>query len=1017
MFCGRGFTGGGKYLKVHLSANDYYEKGKTVSGVWMGRACGKFGVKEGNVVQSDEFAAMAEGMSPDGTKLCNMFAGAKLNAEGGVLSKGRRSFYDFTLNAPKSFSIMAVSMGDDRIRKWHEAAVMKVFGRIEEMTSRRVKHRGEEDTLKRTGAIACARYSHDANRALDPQIHEHLIVFNMTPDSDDGKNYSVESNEWFRSHRFYTAIYRDELARLALAGGYDLEFDDDGAPQIKGMSDLVKEFSSRSNQIEYLIRECEDSLGIILSTRMRKEITYASRGFNKTRFDRIWAKCNYGKDWVSGRRAVEFIKIVRECSDGGLREATTPDVIKAQRLRIGDERILDLEASMSDAKVKVSDGLSGVSDGREKRDVGDAIDLAVRSVFSRTVLETRENLAATAIANQCGAGLSTQIESLVDNGTEGLVKVGSVLTTAEAASKELGIVEALMKGSDKYVPINMSFNPDGRLAGEQLDAVKGFASSKDFIVSMVGDAGTGKTFTTAEMVRAAVEAGRKVFMCAPSNGGRDVLRRDGAELEMKGLSDVADPFCNAQSLQYFLFREERRDALPEGSLIVLDESGLASVNQLHELVCEAKSRGWRLLLVGDPKQHTSVEAGDAFRGAIASGYGKMWRLSNIRRQKDYALGGSYKKAAALFAAGDAEGAFMLLDREGVVHEYKGRERIDKIADRYLEHLKSGRSVIVVNPTHRENETVSDAIRTMLKTEGLIDAGKSKSFTVYDSSGLPESELEKPELLKPGVLLMKMKGDGAGREVLTIEKEIGGGAFLASSSTGGSKRIWKADGYSICERREIEVCVGDKLMVRANVKPREKGGKGFINGEIVKVSGFDSAGDIVVDDGRVLDACAFTHGYASTSHKSQGSTCDAVIMGIDARSASGFADMKLAYVGATRGREFIDVYCEDKSSLGDIAERTGDRELFLEAYKKLKTETEKVSVDGRVSEALKAREDMSRIGLSSMAVKLSMSLKKVGMREFFMNFGAAAARPARIVKNIQQAVIKSAVEMSSRVLRH
>ena len=39
--------GGANYCAEHLQANDYYEKGCKIEGVWVGSACEAFGVKTG----------------------------------------------------------------------------------------------------------------------------------------------------------------------------------------------------------------------------------------------------------------------------------------------------------------------------------------------------------------------------------------------------------------------------------------------------------------------------------------------------------------------------------------------------------------------------------------------------------------------------------------------------------------------------------------------------------------------------------------------------------------------------------------------------------------------------------------------------------------------------------------------------------------------------------------------------------------------------------------------------------
>jgi len=39
MITGKSVIGGEDYEKIHLKANDYYEKNKEVSGYWIGAAC------------------------------------------------------------------------------------------------------------------------------------------------------------------------------------------------------------------------------------------------------------------------------------------------------------------------------------------------------------------------------------------------------------------------------------------------------------------------------------------------------------------------------------------------------------------------------------------------------------------------------------------------------------------------------------------------------------------------------------------------------------------------------------------------------------------------------------------------------------------------------------------------------------------------------------------------------------------------------------------------------------------
>ena len=54
-----------------------------------------------------------------------------------------------------------------------------------------------------------------------------------------------------------------------------------------------------------------------------------------------------------------------------------------------------------------------------------------------------------------------------------------------------------------------------------------------------------------------------------------------------------------------------------------------------------------MILVGDPKQHTSVEAGDAFRAMMKYGNLRVCRLQEIQRQKEKGIQEMKDTVAAL----------------------------------------------------------------------------------------------------------------------------------------------------------------------------------------------------------------------------------------------------------------------------------------------------------------------------------------------------------------------------------
>ena len=92
-----------------------------------------------------------------------------------------------------------------------------------------------------------------------------------------------------------------------------------------------------------------------------------------------------------------------------------------------------------------------------------------------------------------------------------------------------------------------------------------------------------------------------------------------------------------------------------------------------------------------------------------------------------------------------------------------------------------------------------------------------------------------------------------------------------------------------------------------------------------VKQFDDKGRMELEDGRTipLDYQTFSYGYATTAHKSQGRTVDNVIISGNQMSR------ELFYVSASRGRETVQIFTEDKEWLSTTAGVSGARQSATE----------------------------------------------------------------------------------------
>ena len=121
-------------------------------------------------------------------------------------------FYDFQCAAPKSVSI--ISLFDRRLVQAHEEAVNEAMRELEKLAAVRVR-KGENAMTRNyqiTGQIVYARFTHDTSRSLDPQLHTHNVVVNVTKD-EDGCYKALETLEMCRAIRYAGKVYHNHLAR------------------------------------------------------------------------------------------------------------------------------------------------------------------------------------------------------------------------------------------------------------------------------------------------------------------------------------------------------------------------------------------------------------------------------------------------------------------------------------------------------------------------------------------------------------------------------------------------------------------------------------------------------------------------------------------------------------------------------------------------------------------------------------------------------------------------------------
>ena len=100
------------YFRKHLAQGDYHSQNKTIQGQWFGKGAERLGLDLNVPVAEKSFIRLCDNQHPLTGKLLTV-----RNRK-----KERRVFYDFVCSAPKSVSIMALTVGDSRIVTAHDEA-------------------------------------------------------------------------------------------------------------------------------------------------------------------------------------------------------------------------------------------------------------------------------------------------------------------------------------------------------------------------------------------------------------------------------------------------------------------------------------------------------------------------------------------------------------------------------------------------------------------------------------------------------------------------------------------------------------------------------------------------------------------------------------------------------------------------------------------------------------------------------------------------------------------------------
>jgi hypothetical protein len=351
---------------------------------------------------------------------------------------------------------------------------------------------------------------------------------------------------------------------------------------------------------------------------------------------------------------------------------------------------------------------------------------------------------------------------------------------------------------------------------------------------------------------------------------------------------------------------------------MLDESSLASTKQMRSFLRKLNPED-RVLVIGDTRQHQGVDAGRPFQQMQEAGM-QTSQLDRIMRQKDPEL----LKAVQHLANNDTvKGVAMLAEQGRITEIPDGRDRIAAIARDYAANPEN---TIIVSPDNRSRQQINEAVRVELRRNGTLAENGEVFRTLSHRSDMTGADRKWAARYSDGDVLQYTTGskaEGIERSsfatvrsvdsranTLTVELQNG------SSVTYDPRRLM---GVNVLREMEREFATGDRLQFTVSNKEL-----GVANRDLGTVTAIEDGKMAVSLDGKTQRIVTFDpeefrqfdHGYAFTSHSSQGLTAGRVLANIDTDSSRNLINSRLAYVAISRASDDARVYTNNAVTLGE-----------------------------------------------------------------------------------------------------
>jgi conjugative relaxase-like TrwC/TraI family protein len=846
---------------AYLTESEYYlaAEGKDGGTVWWGgKAAKTLGLKSGMTIDDTAQAMrkLMNGYNPETGEALVQNAGeiarstVKLGSDGKPLlkdngmpvysSEGARVMcHDFTYSPPKAYSLL-FAMASHSEQKKLRAALAEANERGMDYLSEFAETRtgsASQGTLKSEHAeIVRSAHCHFASREQDPQLHVHNVLYNVAQ-GEDGRFRTLETRGILAARKDADRLATAHLAHLVQGMGYQVE-----------AVDLLDRKGNASGATTWTL------------AGMPKEM------------ERAWSKRRVMIEEYLAEHTGETAQAACLATRKGKDEPPLATLVEIWRKEIAAEA--KTQGWKGTAEEYHRDDLSPRTIDWRTWNIGELVDAVhdqvKKSAVSLSAIEAAVAMKATALDIDTTRKFAKEIadEHFIEIGARGDATAGFEKRQTLYASKrwlkmERDIIQMAHSSKQDLHHVVSAATVDREIeafqqekgfsmADEQVAGIRHLTQKSGTIAVLEGLAGTGKTTSISVACRSFEEEGREIIGVSTSeNATQKLAEESGIKLAYNGAK---------------LLDMIKRDQLTlnQNHVLILDEAGMMDTRQAHGILSAAQAAGAKIILMGDVRQLQSVLGGNPLTSAI-SVLGSA-KLEGVRRQTGEQLEitkllyGVERNGGLRTDVNERSSDEIKTQSAAVYEEMERQEMVSihaetaqavrEIAAKYSVSPVSIDKKIVLAHTHSDREALNAAIRPILREQRIIEGedfsiaqpgGRALALAVGDRIGIEENHIFRPER------------DENGKRVP------------------GEVRTWTAHDKNGKELDQIKIANGQNGAIES-IRP-----------EVVKIAGSKVETHRItarLEDGtqlswRVDTAPQIGHAYATTVHRSQGQTMDAV----------------------------------------------------------------------------------------------------------------------------------------------